>query len=269
MTAAAVTTRALAVKPVRRPASASRGVDVLLAHPRDQEDLVVHGEAEQHAHQDDRQEARSPAPPWPRSARPPTSPTRRPRPPHRTRRRPTAGNPASALIGTAIERNTSISRSSDSPITTSRERQQRAGQPVGDVDGHGGLTGDPHLGDVVPLLQRRRRSLRIRSTRAAVAGSVCDFSGITCTMPRSALRFGVASATASTPSSSPMSLGRGRPSRRRLRGPDDVDGDEQGRVEARAEVAADEVVRRPLGACPARRCRCPAAPGRGPWRAAP
>ena len=33
-------------------------VDVALAHPRDEEDLVVHGEAEQHTDQEDRQEAR-------------------------------------------------------------------------------------------------------------------------------------------------------------------------------------------------------------------
>jgi hypothetical protein len=44
--------------PARGAVAAARtGVVHVLAHPRDEEHLVVHGQAEQHAHEDDRHEA--------------------------------------------------------------------------------------------------------------------------------------------------------------------------------------------------------------------
>ncbi len=57
MIAAAVTTRAPWRKPVITASRGSGAVDVLLAHPGDQEDLVVHGQAEHDADQEDGQQA--------------------------------------------------------------------------------------------------------------------------------------------------------------------------------------------------------------------
>ena len=90
-------------------------------------------------------------------------------------------------------------------------------------------------------------SLRIFSTSAAVPGSVCELSGITCTMPRSALRFGVASATALTPSSSPMSLARSSitPTGSVVRMMSTVTS--RGVLNPGPKSAADQVVRRPRG----------------------
>ncbi len=57
MSAAAVTTRAAPEKPFTMAPFGVAGVHVALAHARHQEHLVVHGQTEQHGHEDDRQEA--------------------------------------------------------------------------------------------------------------------------------------------------------------------------------------------------------------------
>ena len=82
------------------------GLQPLLVHPADQEDLVVHRQPEQHGHHDHRQEGSiGPARPRPRARCP--SPTGRPRRGRRTRRPTAARFITAALSGTPSERKAS------------------------------------------------------------------------------------------------------------------------------------------------------------------
>ena len=94
-------------------------VDVRLAHPGDEEDLVVHGQAEDHTHHEDRHHAhdrpglldaeqRASQPHWKTATTAPSAATTESR------------KPSAALSGTRTERKTTISSRNARPTTSAR-----------------------------------------------------------------------------------------------------------------------------------------------------
>ena len=152
--AAAVTTRAPCRKP---PSTASVGLSpwhVVLAHPADQEDLVVHGEPEEQADQEDRQEADDRPGAVDAERRRRASPTGRPR------RRAERGADAEQEAQRRLERHQE--RPEDDHQQQEREAddqqqedRQRVASFVRDVDVDRGVAGDQDVGAGLRLDARR------------------------------------------------------------------------------------------------------------------
>jgi len=125
-------------------------VDVLLAHPADQEHLVVHRQPEEDAHQDDRQEADHRL--WLVQVDHLFEPTLV----EDQRGCPERAADAQQVAQSSLDRHPERAehhRQQDQrqPHDEDAEGQQRVPQPVGDVDLHGRVAGDPRL-DVPALL---------------------------------------------------------------------------------------------------------------------
>ena len=170
-------------------------------------------------------------------------------------RRPRAGSRAAALIGTAIERNTIVSSTSERPTTKtpngSRAAPSWSEMSIATAVKPVTLTSMPYSSSSRSCCAR---SLARRAS--AVAGSSGAGRGSTCTMPVSAVSFGRGEGTSSTPGRRSTSSARSsiRPS-----GSVEVDdraGEDERAVEAGAELLGDEVVAlarpaRPRAASPA------------------
>ena len=140
------------------------GVQPVLADPREQEDLVVHRQAEQDREQQDRASSSTPASRGRGRAAPRPSPTGRRRSARRTPPPIDSRFIAAALTGTTTERNTIPSSSTETPTTNPTTTHSRCGEHVGDVGEQRRGAGD--------LDARRVPSARRSSTRSRVRSSV-------------------------------------------------------------------------------------------------
>ena len=83
------------------------------------------------------------------------------------------------MIGTKIERNTSISRRCDRPTTMSANGSRASLQPVRDVDADGGLPGDAVMRRAQLGLDRRREVADVLHEVLVVSRSSGALSGST------------------------------------------------------------------------------------------
>jgi hypothetical protein len=151
MIAAAETTRAEEAKPASDGVPGRGAVDVGFAHAGDEEDLVVHGQAEEDAHDDDRQEADD------RARRVDAQGARRSSPSWKTRTtvpkeaKTERRKPPVALSGTAIGAEDHHEQDDGESDDEDAEGQQRLAELVGDVDLDRGGAGDGGVEVVVVL----------------------------------------------------------------------------------------------------------------------
>ena len=188
MSAAAVTTRAACWKPCTTEPRGFAGLHELLAHARDEEHLVVHREAEQHGHEQDRQEAQDRAgldvQELGRTS--PTGTPRRSTPMRRERRE----QEAERRLDRHEDRPEHEQQQHDrQPDDDERERHERVVQPVRDVDRDGGRSRSPRWACRTPPRSAAARS-RISCTSCFVSGSFGALSGITWMIAVSTVSFG-------------------------------------------------------------------------------
>ena len=190
ISAAAVTTGALAVKP-RSIAPFASPVCTNLAHAGDEEDLVVHREAEQHAHHHDRHEGddRTVDVHEQRAVEPAVL--------EHHRGHAEGGDDGEEVADRGLQRHPDRAehqgeQDQGQADDEQREGQQRAGELVGDVDADGGRAGHGDVGDLQVLLPvlRARAHLGDEVLGGLLGGAAL---GITTTTAMSAPWFGVAS----------------------------------------------------------------------------
>ena len=148
--------------------------------------------------------------------------------------------PRAALIGTAMERKTIVSSTSERPTTKTPNGNQRAAELVGDVDGDGGEPGDLDVDAelVEPAIVLRAQLAHELGRRRVVGRRLghdlhdAGVGGLVGRRERDGLDAGKTLDVVGQVFHEPERIGRG----------DDRAGQDEGAVEARAELLGNKVV---------------------------